>query len=147
MCRVRLRHNSIELKTNVNDLPQDLSVECRAAQVSQVIINLLNNSSDAIRDLKSRWISLDISESPDTIQISVTDSGASISPEIVKKLMTPFFTTKAAGNGTGIGLSVSKAIIEAHKGRFYFDSTTPNTRFVIEIPRNQSIPSNFQTAA
>jgi signal transduction histidine kinase len=48
--------------------------------------------------------------------------------------MTPFFTTKEVGKGTGLGLSISRAIIEEHHGKLYYDTTSPNTRFVIELP-------------
>jgi signal transduction histidine kinase len=67
-------------------------------------------------------------------KISVTDSGEGIGPEVLEKIMMPFFTTKEVGKGTGLGLSISKGIIEDHKGKLYYDPTNPNTSFVIELP-------------
>jgi signal transduction histidine kinase len=78
---------------------------------------------------------LDLGES---IQIFVTDSGGGIPPQVVQKLMQPFFTTKGIGQGTGLGLSISKGIIETHHGKFFYDPKSKNTRFVIEIPKSQS---------
>jgi signal transduction histidine kinase len=72
-------------------------------------------------------------------RIKFTDSGPGIPPEIVDKLMQPFFTTKGPGKGTGLGLSISKGIIESHDGKFYVDQNSPNTCFVIELPYKQSM--------
>lgn len=72
------------------------------------------------------------------LQISVTDSGKGIPSNIAEKLMQPFFTTKEVGKGTGLGLSISKGIIEDHQGSLWYDSSCANTRFVIDLPLNQS---------
>jgi signal transduction histidine kinase len=49
--------------------------------------------------------------------------------------MQPFFTTKEVGKGTGLGLSISKGLIERHNGRLYLNNSSPNTQFVIAIPK------------
>jgi signal transduction histidine kinase len=114
-----------------------LAIECRPSQIEQVIINLLNNAFDAVSPLSDKWVRLDFTNFHDKIQIAVTDSGEKISPEIVEKLMLPFFTTKEIGKGTGLGLSISKGIVEDHQGKMYFDSFSSHTRFVVELPINQ----------
>jgi signal transduction histidine kinase len=68
------------------------------------------------------------------IQLIITDSGNGIPPEIAKKLMTAFFTTKEIGKGTGLGLSISRKIIREHGGDLILDQTSKNTRFIIELP-------------
>ncbi len=117
-------------------------INCRPTQISQVILNLLNNSCDAVLNNRPNWIVLKaekINEDPtSTIEISVTDSGHGIPPHIANKLFTPFYTTKPIGKGTGLGLSVSKSLIEAHKGNFYLDRSSKHTRFAFRLPLGQS---------
>lgn len=113
---------------------QDFKLPCRPVQVMQVILNLFNNSLDAIQGLEEKWVRLDVHQQSKLIEISITDSGAGIPSNIVDKMMQPFYTTKGIGKGTGLGLSISKSIIEDHGGQFYYDKSSKNTRFVIQLP-------------
>lgn len=133
MCQTRYQTNGVHLK--VHDYPENLELTCRAVQLGQVILNLLNNAHDAIETFDEKWVELKISESENQITISITDSGKGIPEHVRKKLMQPFFTTKGVGKGTGLGLSISKGIIENHQGKFYLDNQCKNTRFVIELPK------------
>lgn len=126
LCAARLKSHDIDLRIS-NQLP-DIEIEARPIQLSQVLLNLLNNSHDAILELPEKWIELQIFRQEDMIRIQVTDSGSGIPMLIQEKLMTPFFTTKEPGRGTGLGLSISKGIIEAHHGRFWIDNECKNTR-------------------
>jgi signal transduction histidine kinase len=103
-------------------------------QMSQVLINLLNNSIDAIKESAEKWVELEVRETINSVQIMVTDSGNGIAPEIAEKIMMPFYTTKGPQAGTGLGLSISQSIVEKHGGILYYDRSYPNTRFVIELP-------------
>ena len=58
-----------------------------------------------------------------------------------KKMMQPFFTTKEIGKGTGLGLSIAKGLIEDHKGTLIYDEACANTRFIIQLPLEQSAKS------
>jgi two-component system sensor histidine kinase DctS len=71
------------------------------------------------------------------VKISVSDSGKGIPTDIRDKIMTPFFTTKKMGQGIGLGLSLSKRIIEAHNGTFKLDQNSENTTFHIMLPKRQ----------
>jgi len=71
------------------------------------------------------------------LQIVVTDSGPGLTAAVREKLFTPFFTTKPVGKGTGIGLSVSRSLIESHGGTLELDAAHENTRFVIHLPAAQ----------
>jgi PAS domain S-box-containing protein len=121
------------IKLEVHEIP-NLSLDCRGVQIEQVIINLLNNSNDAIHELKDKWIEVSFKVFDKKLQIFIKDSGHGIPDEILKKIMQPFFTTKAAGKGTGLGLSISKKIMAAHGGRLFYDNSSKNTCFVIELP-------------
>lgn len=113
----------------------ELVINSRASQISQVLLNLINNSIDAIEKLEDRWINIEVSETDLRVLISVTDSGLGIPPSVVKKLMQPFFTTKPVGKGTGLGLSISKGLIEMHHGSLNYISDSKNTKFVIDLPK------------
>lgn len=118
----------LEIKGNTN-----LAVSGHMIQISQVLINLFNNSIDALLKLDTKWITVEVSEVGSSVFIVVTDSGPGIPKAIADKLMLPFFTTKGPGKGTGLGLSISKSIIERNGGNFYLDTKAAHTRFVIEL--------------
>lgn len=110
-------------------------VKCRPSQISQVLINLLSNSIDALEGLDKKWIELVCYENDLNIFITICDSGAKLDDELAEKIMLPFFTTKPVGQATGLGLSISKGIIESHGGKFYYDANSENVKFVIELPK------------
>jgi signal transduction histidine kinase len=138
LCGQRFRMSSIEL--TVEPIPPDLRVDCRNAQITQILVNLLSNAHDAIERTPHPWVRLTVEaagESPGSeVRIAVTDSGPGIPPEIAGRIMEPFFTTKAIGRGTGLGLSVSRGIAETHGGRLELDTRSPRTRFVLTLRRS-----------
>jgi PAS domain S-box-containing protein len=142
LCNERMKYENIEIRTN--SIPE-IAVECRSTQLGQVILNLINNSHDAIIDLQDRWISIEAVVQDERVVIRVTDSGHGISEEVVQKMMQPFFTTKEVGKGTGLGLSIAKGIIENHNGRLYYDPDAKNTSFVIELPAIQKAKQNNES--
>jgi signal transduction histidine kinase len=133
LCEGKLRAFDIPLKIHVE--PADLILNCRATQISQVILNLVSNSCDAIEKLSEKWISIEAIDTGIEVQITITDSGLGIPKEIADKLFQPFFTTKSTHKGTGIGLSLSKRAIEDHQGRIFVKPDVKNTSFVISLPK------------
>jgi signal transduction histidine kinase len=132
LCNERLKNNGINLQI----LPfKDQYIECREVQIVQVLMNLLNNSVDALEGSRDKWIQIKVTDVGDRVSIAISDSGQKIPEEIAEKIMQPFFTTKAIGKGTGLGLSISKGIIEGHKGRFVLEFTDGHNTFVIELPK------------
>ena len=124
-----------QIELIVDPFPKDLLVKCRPIELSQVIINLLNNSKDAIRGRDEKWVRLSFSESNLQTMIEVTDSGPQIPREIQAKIFQPFFTTKPVGVGTGLGLSISIGIVQSFGGQLEYDTKSANCRFVIKLPR------------
>ncbi|MGZ3686687.1 MAG: sensor histidine kinase, partial [Bdellovibrionota bacterium] len=132
VCRERFRSRRILMHVY---LSPELKVECRPAQIAQVLLNLLGNAYDAVENLPERWIRVAAGEAEEHIEIEIIDSGKGIAPAVSARLMEPFFTTKEVGRGTGLGLSISKGIVEQHQGTLSYDAASPNTRFVIRLPK------------
>lgn len=130
-----LKYNHINFK--LGDMPYDVVLECREVEISQVLLNLVNNARDAINEsnTEEKWIDVSFENLENIIQIRVTDSGPGIPPEIQDKIMEQFFTTKKVGKGTGLGLSLSARILKDHGGRLYLDKNANRTTFVIELPK------------
>ncbi|MCK6599391.1 MAG: ATP-binding protein, partial [Bdellovibrionaceae bacterium] len=107
--------------------------------LSQVIINLINNSADAISEQNEKWVKVSIEKDNHSAVIKITDSGHGIPATIQTKMMNPFFTTKEVGKGTGLGLSISLGIIKNHGGEFYYNKEAKNTQFIIKLPINEHL--------
>nr|BDT27692.1 ATP-binding protein [Bacteriovorax sp. HI3] len=133
LCQEKFRDNGIEIQL---ELGAEVEIECREVQIVQVLVNLLNNSLDAIQQLPVKWVKISISETQEKVAIHVTDSGLGIKKEVADQMMLPFYTTKDIGKGTGLGLSISKGIIEAHEGKFYYRREDSHTSFVIELKKS-----------
>jgi PAS domain S-box-containing protein len=136
LCRERIVKSGIQLE--LDPIPADLHLECRAEQIAQVLLNLLNNAYDALQNMQERWIRVTVNGDAEWITLTVSDSGPGIPSELQEQIMQPFFTTKKAGHGTGLGLSISRSIVNAHRGHLYLDAKCSTTRFVITLPRYQS---------
>ncbi|MGZ3650763.1 MAG: two-component system sensor histidine kinase NtrB [Bdellovibrionota bacterium] len=130
-CRVGLERRQI--KFSVDRGGDELKVRCRAGQISQVLLNLVNNAKDAVEGLEEKWIRLAAETRGNFLMVSVTDSGSGIPREHRARLMEPFFTTKEKGKGTGLGLHISRKILENHGGALLLDEDSPNTRFVCRL--------------
>lgn len=135
LCGEKFRSSGVDLQLEVPE--RKLFLSCRSTQISQVLLNLLSNSFDAIETSEQKWIKIKALDLGEEIELSVADSGQGIAPAIRSKLAQPFFTTKDVGKGTGLGLSISRGIVMDHGGRLFLDEQSENTRFVIVLPKNQ----------
>lgn len=97
--------------------------------IEQVIINLLTNSIYALEDKPEKTILLSLALAPNRIFLNISDTGKGIEKEIRDKIFLPFFTTRS--QGAGIGLTLSKSIIEAHGGYLTFDIEEGKTNFIL----------------
>ncbi|WP_374079830.1 PAS domain-containing protein [Bdellovibrio bacteriovorus] len=135
-CLTRFYNHGMEIE--VGPIDTELEVECRLIQIEQVLLNLLNNSFDAVQHLEHKWIRISVKELVDAVEITVTDAGPGIASDVADQIMLPFFTTKEVGKGTGLGLSISAGIMRAHKGALTLKRDAPNTTFVIHLPKWQN---------
>jgi signal transduction histidine kinase len=111
-------------------------VEINLSEMQQVYINLINNAEDAVSELHEKWIHVKFTLEDKFYVLSVCDSGKIQSLEIINKMFEPFFTSKEVGKGTGMGLSLSKKIMQSHKGDLIYRHNAKTTQFDILIPRN-----------
>jgi signal transduction histidine kinase len=130
------RRRGVRLLVQPNEAP--LTVECDAGQLQQVFINLVVNAFDAMAPSGGTLRVSSAVEHNDNrtpvLKLTFADTGAGVPPQLQEHLFDPFFTTKPPGKGTGMGLSVSQAIIHDHNGEISFDSGPSGSRFYVRIP-------------
>lgn len=125
-----LHKDSIEIIKDYGDIPP---LFCRASQLNQVFMNVLENAIQAIKDKGT--ITIKTSLEHNTIFIEISDIGTGISSENLEKIFDPGFTRKGVGVGTGLGLSITYKIVEDQGGTISVDSKLgKGTRFVIKLP-------------
>jgi signal transduction histidine kinase len=116
-----LRANHVSVQTKLDDNLPD--VRGNRVQLQQVILNLIRNAIEAMNSVTNRARLLRIGSvihEPDGVLVSVEDSGTGLNPEDTERIFDSFFTTKP--QGTGMGLSISRSIIEGHQGRLWASS-------------------------
>lgn len=138
------------IKTQISDhdvtlefeFDHPLPIKCDAIQVEQIILNILSNALFALQDVEAdRRIRISFVEFGQWQQIKIWNNGPMIPKEAQDRIMNPFFTTKDAGDGTGLGLALSKAIMQVHDGDLGFSSDAVNgTEFYLSFPRPEENP-------
>jgi len=131
--------NTVELFRSVHngqlvvkaDLRPVNTFEMDKGQIQQVLINLLNNAAEAMGN--AGILEVRLGETPGGAEIEVKDTGPGIPKEVQPRIFDPFFTTKA--EGTGLGLPISRRIIEAHGGTIGFTTSPNGTTFKVTLPR------------
>ncbi|MGC2210054.1 MAG: ATP-binding protein, partial [Candidatus Korobacteraceae bacterium] len=147
---IRLTEHKAEIGSimlNV-DLEQNLPpLQCDAAQIEQVALALVINAIDAMPHGGNLWVST--RTLPDEqIELQVRDDGVGIPPEILPRIFDPFTTTKEVGKGVGLGLAVSKGIVERHGGHIEVSSELGvGTTFRIILPLRAGQGEQTQAAA
>jgi PAS domain S-box-containing protein len=132
LCRQQFATRGIALVARVTDV--DISVLGRFAQLSQIIMNLLNNARDAIDGKSEPTIYVEVTKNMKFGILRVWDSGDGVPTEIDSKVMNPFFTTKPAGKGTGLGLSISNSIAHSHGGSLRLNREISGSCFELQLP-------------
>jgi signal transduction histidine kinase len=122
-------------------VPDDLEIGCIPVQIQQVLMNLILNARDAMLP-RGGTLRVTASQTDEGVQIEVSDTGDGISPENLKDIFRPFFTTKsgpdrpATGSGSGVGLAFCRRIMDAHGGRIDVESQPgQGTTFRLQLPQ------------
>ncbi len=122
-----IREKQIEVRLKVE--PENAVFFLDEKQMEQVMINLLTNSIYALNGIENPCITINVLQTEDQNIMEVIDNGIGIAPDIKRQVFVPFFTTRK--NGSGIGLSLSKNIVNAHEGHIRFVSDEHYTKFSI----------------
>lgn len=125
--------HGIELKTNFVNIPP---IDCYPDELNQVWTNMIQNAIQSMNGKGKLTIEINqtILKNNQFAYVSIEDSGPGVPKDILDKIFDPFFTTKPIGQGTGLGLYISKQIIEKHKGIIDVKSQKGNTKFIVYLP-------------
>jgi signal transduction histidine kinase len=132
MCKLKCKDRVIK---NYGQLPPVMASE---GKLAQVFLNLLVNAAQAIEDngFEQNEVGVRTSLEPHWVVLEVSDTGQGIAPEHLDEIFKPFFSTKSIGLGTGLGLHISKNIIENFGGTIEVSSEVGRgSRFVVRLPR------------
>ncbi|NKI99533.1 ATP-binding protein [Novosphingobium sp. SG707] len=116
-------------------LPERLEISSRKGQLHQILVNLVQNAADALRDREGGVIDISAAQEGDTIALSVADNGPGVTRDHQDKIFEPFFTTKPIGAGTGLGLYVSYTMAGKLGGSLdYADAPGGGAVFTLRLP-------------
>lgn len=133
----QLKH-SIQVEKRFQDIPL---VPCRINELNQVWTNLIHNALQSMNNKGT--LEINILREDNWVVVQIIDSGKGIPEDVKPRIFTPFFTTKPRGEGSGLGLSVSKKIIDGHKGSISFESQPGRTVFSVKLPIETSDQSKL----
>jgi len=148
-CLMLVRHQlelgGVELQLKfAPDVPP---IPCDAAQIEQVFLALIMNAKDAMPRGGNLWIETRLSDDESEVEIQVRDDGAGIAPDVLPHIFEPFLTTKESGHGVGLGLAISRGIVERHNGRIAVQSELGRgTTFTVTLP-SQTIAASQAAAS
>jgi len=131
-----LKDHNIKLIEDV-DYDNKIIVNIVAGELPQVIINIINNSKDILleKKIENGYIKISLKNYHNKATICIEDNGGGVPKEILPKIFDPYFTTKHQNVGTGLGLHMSKRIInESFHGNLYVNNNKNGAVFYIEIP-------------
>jgi two-component system NtrC family sensor kinase len=139
LCQEQFRTLAIQVR--YVDPAGDVLVACRPTQISQILVNLLNNAKDSIRDMESpKWIEILLEKKGEGYRLSVSDSGPGVSPELQYRIFEPFFSTKAPGRGTGLGLSISRSLAISNRAELGLIREGSRSLFTLDFLEGTGTP-------
>lgn len=113
--------------------PNNPIVHCNPLQISQIIINLLNNALDALTNIEEKNLLIHIEQNHSNVEIRVINSGKPLTKEFSQKIFEPFFSTKSLGKGTGLGLSISQTLANNNGGSLSYEPYEGMISFVLKL--------------
>jgi signal transduction histidine kinase len=126
-----LRANDVDAKVHLE--PQLPVIDLDRAQMVQALVNLLQNAVDSMAEVEKRILSITARVEGGVMRTAISDTGAAIESSNVSRIFQPFFTTKGE-RGTGLGLFITKQVIEDHHGSIAVETGSRGTTFVISLP-------------
>jgi PAS domain S-box-containing protein len=136
LSRERFKMRAIALRCRPIDTL--IEVRCREVQISQILLNLLQNALDAVDSIdRKKIVTIEVKRRSAWVEVAVMDNGPGFSTEAKRSAMDPFFTTKPVGKGTGLGLTISNSIAEGHGGRLEISEREGQTCVSLLLPLNE----------
>ncbi len=133
-----LYHNQLKQGVEVSRLYDDIPpIPCYPDELNQVWTNLIHNALQAME--YKGILEVQTTQENTSIIVRITDSGKGIPAEVQQHMFEPFYTTKPAGEGSGLGLSIVRSIIDKHEGTITVESETGKTSFIVRLPMVQEI--------
>ncbi|MBH0086833.1 GHKL domain-containing protein [Psychrobacter sp. SCQQ22] len=137
---LKIAGNSIRHQDIVTNFGPTPEIKCSPSQINQVLVNLLNNASQAMDGNPDDKIEVRTYADDINVYIEVSDNGKGMSQSVLDQIFEPFFTTKAAGEGTGLGMAISQQIMEQHNGAIQATSTEGvGTVFTLTLPIDNNL--------
>jgi two-component system C4-dicarboxylate transport sensor histidine kinase DctB len=134
----RLRDENVSI---VLHLTRPAWVRGDAIRLEQVLINLLRNALDAMHDKPCKRLEIRLEADEQLWRLTVADNGGGIAEEHLAQVFDPFFTTKPVGDGLGLGLAVSFAIVHEAGGRLSADNGENGAVFTLALPIDLEVPA------
>jgi len=132
---IRINPAFKDIIINVNDQTETKITTADKEQIKQVFLNVINNGCEALEESETKNLTINIRNEENSIIVDVIDTGCGVPQENMKKLFTPFFTTKKMGKGTGLGLAITYGIVKMHKGDISVKSNEGSgSVFTIKLP-------------
>ena len=136
--------NNVGLKIKYK-VSQDIQVTFDRVRVHQALLNVVKNALEVSPPGKSVFLNVDCRSTDGTVYIKISDQGSGITEEAMKKLFTPYFTTKTSG--TGLGLAQARKIMKAHNGEIeVLSSSSDGTTFALILPGKYSPLLNIESS-
>lgn len=129
LCRKRLTSTAVSV-----EVPSDLYVKGWSTELTQLLVNLIVNSCDALQGHARPWLRISATLTGDRLELRVVDAGPRPPASVIDKMFVTRFTTGKTSASTGLGLTICAQIVRLHQGTIYVDERTTNTTIVIELP-------------
>lgn len=128
-----LHYQNIKVESHLDEVAE---FDFDSGQMSQVIMNLINNARDALQKQQQKMVMIRLREDGPKICLDIADNGPGIPPQVMKDLFKPFVTSKEAGKGTGLGLSMCQRIVQNHGGDITVNTVQgQGTVWHIQLPK------------
>ncbi len=122
------------IKITVNDTCSVLFINANPLKVDLVLSNIIQNAIDALDNIEKAEITIKVEDDNNWAKVTIEDNAGGVDKKIMKKMFSPYFTTKEVGKGLGLGLAITYEIIQEYGGTITVDNTQQGARFIISLP-------------
>lgn len=132
------------VQLQLDSIPEDLSLDCRPIEISQALLNLIDNAIDAAQTQPHPVIQIACKSIGNQVEFAISDNGPGVPDTIKSRIKYPYKTTKEGSHSLGLGLRLVDRIAIAHQGTLYVNEESPMTQFVIRLPQTHSLKNEVK---